>query len=77
MSMHSANVLHVDARAGTTIKTVYLYPSQAQITRALSIDAAAGANQVIVSLLPSVLDAESLRWEYTGDGRNGLSMLTL
>ncbi|KAF5325094.1 hypothetical protein D9619_010017 [Psilocybe cf. subviscida] len=62
------SVLHADARADAKIKTVHLYPSQAQITRALSIDAVAGASRVIISHLPTVLDGESLRVRCIGNG---------
>jgi len=56
-----ANVLHTDARVDAKIKVVHLYLSQAQVTRALSLDAAPGVNRLIISHLPTVLDSESLR----------------
>ncbi|KAF8961396.1 hypothetical protein BDZ97DRAFT_1759956 [Flammula alnicola] len=66
MDVDPINVVDLNSVDDSTIKSVHLYPTRAQITRAFKLNVRAGQNRVVISYLPNVVDSQSLRVEGRG-----------
>ncbi|KAJ3505935.1 hypothetical protein NLJ89_g7153 [Agrocybe chaxingu] len=67
-SLPTVNIVKLDAQKDGGISHVSLYFNRAEVTRVFQFIASAGANNLVVSKLPDVLESDTVRVEGRGSG---------